>query len=301
MVTGESAGLLWGNKTVVQNKCLNDDTLTGYLEGLLDSPVRNATEQHLVGCDDCRNRLVFYMRILDEDVREEEESVVSAVMEQWQEKPAPVEARRSSLSRKWLAIAASMLVAITAGLFFTVNRSPVPTPVEIVDLLLSSDRPFEARLSQQPYRPLFATRGENSSGLPMDPLEAEMLRQAADNHMMGTFYLLNRDFETAIRYLEQAAQQLDDDVAVQNDLGVAYLERGGASAEELAVSLSRARNQFELALAEDSDFAPAVYNLALLFLRLDLDAEAREQRARYLELDSESEWADEVRRLTDLN
>ena len=294
------AGQLWGNRIVIQNKCLNDDTLTGYLEGLLDAPVRNATEQHLVGCDDCRNRLVFYMRILDEDVREEEESVVSAAMEQWQEQPAPVEARRSSLSLKWLAIAASMLVAVTAGLFITVNRSPLPTPVEIVDLLLSSDRPFEARLSQQPYRPLFATRGENSTGLPLDPLEAEMLRQAADNRMLGTFYLLNSDFETAIRYLEQAAQQLDD-VAVRNDLGVAYLERGGASAEELAVSLSRARDQFEMALAEDAEFAPAVYNLALLFLRLDLDAEAREQRARYLELDSDSEWADEVRRLADLN
>ena len=240
------------------------------------------------------------MRILDEDVREEEESVVSAAIEQWQEQPAHVEARRFSLSLKWLAIAASMLVAVTAGLFITVNRSPLPTPVEIIDLLLSSDRPFEARLSQQPYRPLFATRGENSTGLPMDPFEAEMLRQAADNHMLGTFYLLNSDFETAIRYLEQAAQQLDD-VAVRNDLGVAYLERGGASAEELAVSLSRARDQFGMALAEDADFAPAVYNLALLFLRLDLDAEAREQRARYLELDSDSEWADEVRRLADLN
>ena len=177
----------------------------------------------------------------------------------------------------------------------------MPTPVEIVDLLLSSDRPFEARLSQQPYRPLFITRSAGASDFPVDPLEAEMLRQAASNHMMGTFYLLNQDFDTAIRYLELAAEQLGDDAAVQNDLGVGYLERGGDSAEELAVSMSRARQQFDLALSQDAEFAPAAYNLTLLFLRLDLGAEARERQERYLELDSESEWADEVRRLLDLN
>ncbi len=286
---------------MVQNKCLNDDTLTSYLEGLLDAPVRNASEQHLIGCDDCRNRLVFYMRILDEDVQEEEESLVSAAMDQWGQRPVELEKRRSALSVKWLAIAASILFAVTAGLFVTANRSPVPTPVEIVDLLLSADRPFEARLSQQPYQPLFVTRGANASDFPIDPLEAEMLRQAASNHMMGTFYLLNQDFDTAIRYLELAAEQLGDDAAVQNDLGVAYLERSGSSAEELAVSLSRARQQFELALAQDTEFAPAAYNLTLLFVRLDLDAEARERQQRYLELDSDSEWADEIRRLLDLN
>jgi tetratricopeptide (TPR) repeat protein len=286
---------------VVQNKCLNDDTLTSYLEGLLDAPVRNATEQHLIGCDNCRNQLVFYMRILDEDVREEEDSLVSAAMDQWGQQPIEVKRRRSPLQVKWLAIAASVLFAVTAGLFVTANRSPVPTPVEIVDLLLSSDRPFEARLSQQPYQPLFLTRGANSPDFPIDPLEAEMLRQAASNHMMGTFYLLNQDFDTAIKYLELAAEQLGDDAAVQNDLGVAYMEKSVPSAEELAVSLSRARQQFELALVQDAAFAPAAYNLTLLFLRLDLDAEARERQERYLELDPDSEWADEVRRLLDLN
>ena len=99
---------------MVQNKCLNDDVLTSYLGGGLDSPVRNATEQHLVGCDECRNRLVFYMQILDEDVRKEEDSEVSAAMEQWRKQPVAVEKRRASLSLKWLAIAASVLVAVTA-------------------------------------------------------------------------------------------------------------------------------------------------------------------------------------------
>ena len=101
-----------GTHTVVQNKCLNDDTLTSYLEGLLDAPVRNAAEQHLIGCDDCRNRLVFYMRILDEDVREEEESLVSAAMDQWSQQPVEVEKRRSVFSEKWLAIAASVFLRL---------------------------------------------------------------------------------------------------------------------------------------------------------------------------------------------
>jgi tetratricopeptide (TPR) repeat protein len=135
----------------------------------------------------------------------------------------------------------------------------------------------------------------------MDPLEAEMLRQAASNHMMGTFYLLNRDFERAIRYLEEAAATLDGDASVHNDLGVAYLEKGGDSVEERAVNASRARQEFEAALDREPAFAPAVYNLALLYVRQGLGAEAEAQQRRYLELDPDSEWADEVRRLTSLN
>lgn len=287
---------------MVPKKCLNEDILTSYLEGLLDAPVRTATEQHLVGCDECRSRLVLYMRILDEEVLEEEDSVVQAAMERWGKQSVVVRQQHGSLSTKWLAIAAMMLIAISVGLFVSVDRRAVPTPDEIIELLLSTERPpFEARLSEQPYRPLFATRGEEGLDFARDPLEAEMFRQAASAHRMGLFYLLDEDFDQAIEYLEEAARQLVDNPIVQNDLGVAYLEKGGASEDELAVDRRRARAQFEEALSQDPEFVPAVYNLTLLFIRLDLFAEAQAQHDRYLTLDPDSEWADEIRRWANPN
>ena len=98
---------------MVQRQCLDEDILTSYLEGLLDAPVRTATEQHLVGCDECRSRLVLYMRILDEDVLEEEDSVVQAAMARWgnHKESVVVDPQHRSLSAKWLAIAAMMLIA----------------------------------------------------------------------------------------------------------------------------------------------------------------------------------------------
>ena len=45
--------------------CLTDETLTDYLEGALDLPLKAASEVHLVSCEDCRNQLALLMLLLE--------------------------------------------------------------------------------------------------------------------------------------------------------------------------------------------------------------------------------------------
>ena len=288
---------------MVQRKCLNEETLTGYLEGLLDAPVRAAVEQHVVGCDSCRSQLAFYMRILDEDVREEEESVVQAALERWSNRSVPASTSgRVFSSMKGLAIAASVLLMATLTLFVSVNWNPGPSPGEVLERLLTEERPFEARLALQQYIP--RTRAPNMDAGASRRLDLNLLGGAgAGNYSLGMFYLLEKNFEMAIDHLEVAVDEADaaSKPAVHNDLGVAHLERDFDSLAQQVMDMNIARESFEASLALDSRFAPALFNLAILFSRQDLAAEAESRAKAYIDLDGDSQWADELRRLLDVD
>ena len=53
-------------------ECLTEETLTEYLEGVLDPALKAASEVHLIACDDCRNQLAFLMRVLNQEMTAEE-------------------------------------------------------------------------------------------------------------------------------------------------------------------------------------------------------------------------------------
>ncbi len=287
---------------MVQRKCLNEETLAGYLEGLLDPPVRAAVEQHVVGCDSCRSQLAFYMRILDEDVREEEESVVQAAMERWSGRSVPAPASGAMFSSmKGLAIAASLLLMVTLTVFVSVNWDFGPSGGEIVERLLAEERPFDARLALQQYIP--RTRAPNMAAGASRRIDLNLLRGAAENYSLGMFYLLEKNFEMAIDHLEVAVDEADaaSKPAVHNDLGVAHLERDFDSSEQQAVDMNIARESFEASLDLDSRFAPALFNLAILFSRQDLVAEAEARARAYIDLDGDSQWADELCRLVNVD
>ena len=286
---------------MVQRKCLNEETLTGYLEGLLDAPVRAAVEQHVVGCDSCRSQLAFYMRILDEDVREEEESVVQAAMERWSRQPVPASGEVFS-PMKGLAIAASLLLMATVTVFVSVNWNSGPSAGEVMERLLTEERPFEARLALQQYIP--RTRAPNMDAGASRRLDLNLLGGAgAGNYSLGMFYLLEKNFEMAIDHLEVAVDEADAarKPAVHNDLGVAHLERDFDSPAQQVMDMNIARESFEASLALDSRFAPALFNLAILFSRQDLAAEAEARAKAYVDLDGDSQWADELRRLLNVD
>src|SRR6266700_1458366 len=64
-------------------QCLTEETLTDYLEGELDPPIKAASEVHLIVCDECRGRLGFFMRLMKEDVGTEEAAAVETIAQQW--------------------------------------------------------------------------------------------------------------------------------------------------------------------------------------------------------------------------
>jgi tetratricopeptide (TPR) repeat protein len=116
-----------------------------------------------------------------------------------------------------------------------------------------------------------------------------MTRLGAPMNEMGRFWLLQKDLEHATQYLEIAAAESGASAVVHNDLGVAYLESGDVSKTE------KARSEFQLALKQDPEFAPAIFNLALFYEHTNAVEQAKAEWNRYLELDPKSDWAKEAR------
>src|SRR6185436_13947250 len=136
--------------------CLTDDTLTDYLEGVLDPALKAASEAHLVGCDDCRVKLAFFMRLLKDDMQPEETVAVRAVQEEWTRarNDRRLPGRRLAGTRSWKiasgGVAAALLLAVGTRVAIDYRGEP-RTANEVIHLLLAENRPFEARISDQPH------------------------------------------------------------------------------------------------------------------------------------------------------
>jgi Tetratricopeptide repeat len=279
-------------------QCLTDDTLTDYLEGSLDLGIKAASEVHLIACDSCRGKLGFFMRMLNGEVDSIETAAVQEVTERWTKTKREIPRRTGTLSN-WLlgfvAVAAVLVVAVVS-IRILLDRQAQPTSAtEVVRLLLAQHRPFESRMANEPHRPILRTRGADDPGVAYGLIAGELTKLSANGHQMGRFYLLQKDFAHAIPYLEIAGREVGAGPDVHNDLGVAYMESD-------ASRLDKAAEEFRRALELDPAFAPAVFNLALLYERLNNSEQASLQWKHYLQFDPNSEWGKEANtRLQGLN
>jgi tetratricopeptide (TPR) repeat protein len=272
-------------------ECLAEDILVEYLDGSLDPAIKAASEVHLIACDECRSRLGFFMRVLKEDLSAEEADSVKAISQQWDTGKRKLP-RRTGTIPNWLlsfvGIAAVIVIAVAAVFMMTGRRLEPKSASEVVRLLLAEQRPFEAELADQPYRPIIRTRGEDDPAVAYGLVAGQLTKLSADSHQLGRFYLLQKDFGRAIPYLEVAEREGGAGAAAHNDLGVAYLESGGAHLDTAGV-------EFKHALEKDPAFLPAIFNLALFYERTKSPDQAAAEWRRYLQLDSNSDWGKEAR------
>ena len=276
--------------------CLIDETLTEYLEGSLNPAIKSASEVHLLGCADCRDRLAVFMRVLQPDVSHEEARTLELITKRWEsERESRQILERKPLAGRWsirvAAVAAIFLLAVLSTIWIVRTFSTEPkTAGQVVQLLLKENRPFESRIAGAPHREFVPTRGpENPGGVSYDLLAGEMTRLSANSYEMGRFYLLQKNFARAIPYLEMAVLESGGNTAAHNDLGVAYLESGDAT------QLQKAEQEFLQALQQNPKRADVVFNLALFYERTNANSQAQIQWRRFLELDTKSEWAAEGR------
>jgi hypothetical protein len=273
-----------------RGQCLTEETLTEYLEGGMDAAIKAASEVHLIACDDCRSGLVFFMRVLTKEVVREENQTLQAINSEWdKEKVKGQMPRRARLS--WLlglVAAAGLLIGLLPIRLLLYRQAEPRSANEIVQLLLAQHRPFESRMADEPHIPIVRTRGVEDPGVAFGLLAGVMTKLSANSHQMGQFYLFQKDFARATSYLDMAEREEGAGAAVHNDLGVALLESGDA------VRLSGAGQEFQHALRIDPQFAPAVFNLALFYERMNQPVLAAAQWKRYIELDSKSDWAKEA-------
>jgi tetratricopeptide (TPR) repeat protein len=275
------------------NGHLTEETLTEYLEGSLDPAVKAVSEVHVVSCDRCRVELAVFMRLLSEEVGAEEESALNVIAAQWDRKQNDRQLPRSTGTfPAWflalVGVAAVLLIGVISG-YFLERRSEPQSASEVVQILLRTNRPFESRMSNEPHLSIVRTRGVEDPALSYSSLASEMTKLGAPMIEMGRFWLLQRDLERATQYLEIAAAESGATAAVYNDLGVAYLESGDF------FKSAKAGLEFQLALKQDPEFAPAIFNLAVFYERTDAVEQAKAEWNRYLEIDPNSDWAKEAR------
>jgi len=252
----------------------------------------------LIACDFCRSKLGFLMRMLNGEVDSIETAAVQAVTERWTKTKREIPRRTGTLPNWLLGLVAVAAVFVLAAVSIRVlldRQSQPKSASEIVQLLLAQHRPFESRMANEPHLPILRTRGPDDPGVAYGLIAGELTKLSADSHQMGRFYLLQKDFAHAIPYLDIAGREVGAGANVHNDLAVAYLESDPSR-------LDRAAEEFRRALELDPAFAPAVFNLALLYERMNSLEQASLQWKRYLQLDPNSEWAKEANnRLQGLN
>ena len=272
--------------------CLTEDTLTDYLEGGLDPAIKAASEVHLLGCDRCRSKLGFYMQLLNEEVTADETAMIESFTAEWEKQGKQRIAHRSRAWKRWFmsgAVAASLIMAVVSVRLVMDRLSEPDSASDVVQLLLKQQRPFELQMSDEPHLPILRTRGTDDPGVSYGLLAGELTRLSADSRQMGRFYLVQKDFKRAINYLELAEKEVGASAEIHNDLGVAYLEGSGEA------GLQRAGQEFRHALQANPSFAPAIFNLAMLYERMGAGSDAEAQWKRYLQVDSNSAWSVEAR------
>ena len=170
-------------------------------------------------------------------------------------------------------------------MLFVTGQEPIGTADEVIPLLLARVRPFESRMSDQAYIRAEEVRNAETQSIEFGAVATEMARLKSGDLEWGRFYLLQRQFETAIERLEKGAAQ-SATAATLNDLGVAHLENG---------DMQRSLILFQEALALNPEFAPAIHNLAIYYEQANDLPNAERVWNRYLELDVDSDWAAEAR------
>jgi tetratricopeptide (TPR) repeat protein len=258
--------------------CPGVDELALWMAGELDAAAAERVMSHAAECGRCAAIVRGAM---------EEEPAAVTVM--------PVRRERPFAPRRWMALAASVVIAVGALLWW---RAHTNQPERLLAAAYTQMRPFEFRLADAGYGPVREQRGGGGSALDRPPelLEAESAlqgtRQSAEVlALRGRADLLENQFGLAIEELTHAGS---NDPAVLADLGCAYALQGDA--EGRAIDHAHARDLLLQAVKARPNEPRFLFNLALVYERMALVNEAIDAWNRYLKLDASGPWSDEARK-----
>lgn len=210
-------------------------------------------------------------------------------------------------------ISALFLVVVGLGLWrLAFYQSELDKGLVALNKAFRQERPIEARVSQIEYAPYTTTRGNES--IPVNALElsrakVHLLQAEQDRHdaatyqALGRLYLLQREPDKAIQYLERAVESDANNARIYADLGAALLEKAkleldganqsdGKALEDLGRSLENLNRALEI----DPNLLEALFNRALVHKYQGLTEAAKADWRVYLEKDPDSQWATDARK-----
>lgn len=304
--------------------CPDEAEILNYLEGKISPRGRSEMENHFACCSDCRELLVLFIKIPDEQVEGYDANAASisedgvkkqaarilAFIEndERRHRPAgrqPARAQASKgregiyVSYPVLASLALIICAIAAGAVFWVARDQRPqSGMEALKLAMKEERRTPTRISGGlAYSPYSMTRGEEDS----DGLQFERalnkLKYAADGsespearQALARVHLAlgkREEASKALAILEQLVAGGNQSPEILNDLGVAQFQ---------LENYSEAILNFSKALEKSSGFSEALFNRALAEEHDSRVEAAKQDWQLFLISSSDPKWKAEAER-----
>ncbi len=167
-------------------------------------------------------------------------------------------------------------------------------------------RPIEARITGLPYAPF---PGAGSSHAQTNKVKLSAVDSAfhklseksptpASLHVLGKYFLTEKNFDEAVKHLEEGLKAAPDNAPLHVDLAVALMERGKATNSQ--ADFDNSRQHLLEATKLDPASLEARFNLGLLFQNRQSWKDAEESWRQYLLADSSSPWAAEAKRYLNL-
>lgn len=279
---------------------VEDELVDGYICGTLDGLDRKQFEAYFLAASQRRRKLRL-AKGLREYAKKSARTRAPARMAWWTWLRTPA----------WQAAAAAAVVLLAAG--YGVWRAFIyESLAEKGQAALSAavtESPFEARISGFDWTPHRPTLGPGPEPDNNSMRRAELyLRDAVveepgapADQALGQLFLVRKEFDLAIERFEEALKKAPRSAKLQNDLGVAFLEKAkayteGPAPDKRAEYLARGLEHFNSAVTLDRSFLEPLFNRALCRETMQLLHQAEADWAAYLERDPDSVWAGEARR-----
>ena len=327
-------GRLRSGPTSVRTKDCPDEALWVELAaGLVDESRSSKLTEHAAHCDYCGNRLREVAEDLTAQPSEEVEAAVAALATVQPDRqralaarlaktPASIEEKGRSQVRQWkpeqekhrfrwwprLVWAAAGVAVLVVAVLLGMRMFRQPDPNELLAKAYTQKRTIELRFPRAEYGPIRVERGAGNKDQPTEFYEAEVIikresaKHAEDPNWLqarAQAELLQWDYESAIRNIEDALMLKPDDPALLQTKAMAYFERAEKLGLEGAIDYGEAAEDLSKALKKSPDDAVALFNRAIIYDKIHLPNEAIQDLEHYLKLDPSGQWSAEAKERLD--
>lgn len=311
------------------NSCQHEANTLKYFAAQLNDGELAEAQAHIADCFECNHILAELTKTMLLEETEEEKTFLDAYTKTSEEKARNLvkellkkEAKadipnnvlsfstKTSNSKKnifsiWvsspLVLVASLAILLLVGTvaFLTSQNKPTTLDSEIAQSLTSlkeinkRGRPTIFRIDGFDYAPP-KTRGD--SAIEMEQkltylerlLESKtMIEPSLENlNLLANVLITSGKYNQAIKEIEKALELKPNDSELLTNLAVAYAAKEDYQNALLAI------NQ---ALRTNKNYLPAIFNRALIYKELKQYNEARSDWEKYVTLDPNSSWANEVK------
>lgn len=268
--------------------------------------------EHSASCVDCAAHLREAIADVKDEMSADESEALArlpSARREWQRSLVSritgnaVQERRSFWRRWRMSLAATGLAAVAGIAWFVAIPNPLARTGQLLASAHAQKRTLQMKMDGMPYAPAGSgvqRRGERTfmdrpdTLLQAEAIIAKNLAKDPSNprwlQAQGRADLMEGKYSGALEALRRANQITPNSPEILSDLAIASFELGDSAT---------AYEKLSEALTMKPDDLTALFNRAIVSNELHLYHQVLEDSDRYLQMDPDSKWAEEVRELAD--